>query len=620
MLRNILFFCRFFLFWLLFFLFDRLAFLLINAKKIAAIPFSEIAATFYHALSLDLSMIAYILAIPLFSYIFWMLAGRKTVTLKWLSTYNNILVVLFSIISVVNFNIYREWGSKVNAKALGFAISTPNEALASSVSSPIALSLSLLVLLSFTGFVLQRYVAGRELSFPKMPLWLRIAIIPLLLLGCFALIRGGLRGSPINQSMGYFSKDQLLNHAAVNTEWNLLSSIIAARKTNHNPYLYFSRDEAQQRVRELYAVKKDSTLHILKTDRPNVVLVVIESFTADLTRTLGGEQDITPHFDDMISKGVLFSNIYASGSRTDKGLVASLAGFPTLAAGSIVKWPEKMQKLPAIAQPLFRNGYRTSFYYGGESEFDNYKAFILSHDYQRLVDRNSFTTPARSPWGQFDEAVFSRQLADLNHEKQPFFSSLLTLTNHEPYVLPGKPRFGSADNRQKFKSTAYYTDSCIHAYLESAKKQSWYANTLFIFVADHGHPEPKGRYDIFKPERYHIPLLFYGDVIRDEYKGRNFTQTGSQADIAATLLGQLGIPATGFVWSKNLLNPYTRQFAFFSWDNGMGFTDNRQCITFDNVGKLVLYNSDPRDQVNGNALLEDAKAYLQVIYQEFIDL
>ncbi|WP_246269366.1 LTA synthase family protein [Pedobacter panaciterrae] len=584
------------------------------------VPLSEIMASFYHALKLDLSMTAYILVIPLFSYIYWLLNGRKVVELKWLTIYNKILIILFSIVSVVNFNIYREWGSKINAKAVGFAISTPNEALASSASSPIGLTLSLLVLLIVIGFILQRWVVLRKLSFKASPIWLRgIAVIILVFLN-FLLIRGGLGGSPINQSMAYFSKEQVLNHAAVNTEWNLLSSALAARMTKNNPYNYLSKQAADANIKELYTPAKDTTINILTTKRPNVVLVIIESFTADLTKTLGNEDGITPNFDTLIHKGVLFSNIYSSGSRTDKGLVATLAGFPTLAAGSIVKWPEKMQKIPGISQPFFKNGYQTSFFYGGESEFDNYKAFILSHNYQKLIDKNNFKGGKVTKWGQFDEAVFDRQIEDLNKEKQPFFSTLLTLTNHEPYALPGNYKFGQADNVAKFKSTAHYTDSCINAYLNNAKKENWYKNTLFVFIADHGHLLPKNSHEIYVPQRYHVPLLFYGDVIKDECKGKKFEDVGSQADVAATILGQLDISAKEFVWSKNLLNPYAKHFAFFSWDNGMGFIDNQQCVTFDNVGKTILYNSNPKDKDLTLKTLNTAKSYLQNVYQQFIEL
>ncbi|WP_316811530.1 LTA synthase family protein [Pedobacter heparinus] len=621
MLKSLLFFLRFFLFWLLFFFIDRLIFIFIYHRQLTSVPFSERAATFYHAISLDLSMTAYLAVIPLLSYIYWLLNGRKIVELKWLSVYNQILIVLFSILAVVNFNIYREWGSKVNAKALGFAFNSPREAMASSASSPVGLSISLLILLIALGLFLQRFVVSGKLTFAAMPIWIRMIACLVLVGGNFLLIRGGLGKSPITQSRAYFSEEQVLNQAAVNTEWNLLSSVLASKMTKRNPYLYLDGQQAMQDTKALYSTAKDTTISILNTRRPNVVLVIIESFTADLTKTLGNEDGITPHFDSLMHKGVLFSQIYSPGSRTDKGLVATLAGFPTLAAGSIVKWPEKMQKIPAISQVLFKNGYRTSFFYGGESEFDNYKAFILSHNYQKLIDKNSFKgDEMKSPWGKYDELVFARQITDLNKEQQPFFSTLLTLTNHEPYEVPGTPKFGKADNVAKFKSTAYYTDSCIHAYLTNARKQAWYKNTLFIFVADHGHILPKNRQDIFVPQRYHIPLLFYGAVIKDEFKGKKFDGVGSQTDIAATLLAQLKLPAQEFTWSKNLLNPYTKGFAFFSWDNGMGFIDNQQCVTFDNVGKIILYNSNAADQGQTAKTLDHAKAYLQNVYRQFIEL
>lgn len=620
MTRSFFFFLRFFLFWLLFFFVDRLCFLFINFKNVSGIPVSETLATFYHSLLLDFSMTAYLLVIPALSFIFWFLTGKKVVQLKWLSIYTQILVVLVSIISVANFNIYREWGSKINSKALEVAFNTPNEALASSASSPVGLSIALLVLLISTGFILQRYVILRKLQFGKVPLWLK-SLVSILILGLtFLLIRGGWSGSPINQSMAYFSKDQVLNIAAVNTEWNLLSSIISSKKTTTNPYSYSSVTSARQVVDSLYRTEKDTTISVLHNKKPNIVLFIMESFTADLTSSIGGLKDVTPGFDSLVNHGILFSNIYSTGNRTDKGFIAALAGFPTLASVNIVKWPEKTEKLPSLSRTLFKNGYVNSFFYGGESEFDNYKAFLLSHNVEKLIDRNDFKGGKVTSWGQFDGAVFSRQLKEMASVRQPFFSTILTLTNHEPFAVPGKPKFGAADNVAKFKSTSFYTDSCIQAYLKEAKQYPWYKNTLFIFMADHGHVYPNNRFDVFVPQRYHIPLLLYGEVIEKEYRGQRFEKVGSQADLPATLLSQLKINARDFKWSKNLLNPYVRPFAFFSWDNGMGFIDNQQCVTFDNVGKMILYNDKKENALNTKETLTNSKSYLQTAYEDFLKL
>lgn len=621
MFKSLIFFVRFFIFWLLFFAVDRFIFLFIFHKKLRTIPLGEKLATFYHALRLDLSMAAYLAIIPLLVFIFWYLGKKSQVNFKWVGVYNKVLLALFCLISIINFNIYREWGNKINAKALSFVVDTPNEALASSASSPLLLSFFIYLILFLTGLYLHRVIIRKKVDFVVSPVWLK-AIVAILLFGVnFLFIRGGVDVAPNSQSMAYFSKNETLNYASLNTEWNLMSSILASTKTNKNPYIYFNDAQAQQAITELYKVPKDTSISILKTQKPNVVLFILESFTADLTKTLGNEDGITPNFDNLIKDGVLFSQIYAAGNRTDKGLIGTLTGFPTLGTGSIVKWPEKMQKIPAISQKLFQNGYQTSFFYGGESEFDNYKAFVLSHNYQKLVDKNSFDKKdMNSKWGAYDGLVFNKQLQWVNQEKQPFFSTILSLTNHEPFELPGKQKFGNKDIIQKFKSTAYYTDSCINAYLNDAKKQAWYKNTLFIFVADHGHLYPKNKFEVFEPQRYHIPLLFYGDVIKDEFKGKAFNQTGSQQDIAATLLAQLGINTKDFVWSKNLLNPYAPHFAFFSWDNGLGFVKDGHCVTFDNVGKSILYNDDPKNTTQTDINLKLGQSYLQAVYQQFIKL
>ncbi len=620
MFKSLIFFARFFAFWLLFFLLDRLAFLFIFHQKLRDIPFNERVLTLYHGLRLDLSMTAYLCVIPLLVFSAWFLSKKTTLNFTWISIYNKVFIVVFSILAVINFNIYREWGSKVNERAFGFLIDTPNEALASSASSPILLSGITFLLLVGISFYFHSKIIKATYGLKTGSIWLKTVIIFLLIGTNFICIRGGLGVSPNNQSMAYFSEHQILNHAAVNTEWNLISSVLASKKTNKNPYSYFTEAKASSTVADLYHTQKDTTVNILTTKTPNIVIFILESFTANLTKTLGNEDGITPHFDSLMNKGFSFNKIYAAGNRTDKGLIGTLAGFPTLGTGSIVKWPEKMQKIPAISSSLAKHNYHTSFFYGGESEFDNYKAFILGHNYQVLRDKNSFDQKdMNSKWGAYDGLVFDKQLQSANKTKQPFFSTILSLTNHEPFELPSAYKFGKDDIVQRFKSTAYYTDSCINAYLTKARKQAWYKNTLFVFIADHGHIYPKNKYDVFRPERYHIPFLFYGDVIKNEFKGKNSDKVGSQIDLASTLLAQLDISTTGFIWSKNLLNPYNKGFAFFSWDNGLGFINEQQCVTFDNVGKNILYERT-ENPVATQTNLTKGKAYLQTAYQQFIKL
>lgn len=622
MFKSLFFFIRFFTFWLIFFALDRLIFLFIFHKKLRGIPFSEKLATCYHALRLDLSMTAYFAVLPIIFFLIGYFSNRKSINLRVVGVYNKILLVISSILSLANFHIYREWGTKVNDQAIFFAFESPKEALASSTSIPIFLTIVVFLLLLGIGFYVHRLLFKETLlKFQPTPIYAKIGIAIFLLALNFLIIRGGLGVAPNSQSMAYFSKYEILNQASLNTEWNLVSSLLAAKKTHHNPYQYFDDRQSDLTSRNLFEASKGNTPKILTTNRPNIVLFILESFTADLTKTLGNEDGITPGLDSIISQGILFDHIYASGNRTDKGLIATLAGFPTLATGSIVKWPEKMQKLPAISQKLAEQGYYTSFYYGGASEFDNYKAFILSHGYQKLIDKSSFDEKdMNSKWGAYDGLVFNKQLNEIGESKVPFFSTILSLTNHEPFELPNSYKFGNSDIIKKFKSTAFYTDSCIQSYLAHAKKQSWYNNTLFIFIADHGHLYPKNKFEIFQPERYHIPLIFYGNVIKKSFKGKKISNIGSQQDLAATLLYQLDIDSKAFLWSKNLLNPHIKQFGFFSWDDGFGFVDDKQCVTFDNIGKNILYNSSPKDSLKTKELVAKGKSYLQSAYQQFIEL
>jgi phosphoglycerol transferase MdoB-like AlkP superfamily enzyme len=317
--------------------------------------------------------------------------------------------------------------------------------------------------------------------------------------------------------------------------------------------------------------------------------------------------------------GVLFDHIYASGDRTDKGVVAVLNAFPSQAIRSIMKLNSKQEKLPALAKTFSKHGYRTTFFYGGESEFFNMKSYLLSHQYSRIIDKGSFDKKdMNSKWVAYDEVVYNAMFTDSKENKQPFFHTFLTLTNHEPFDLPGKPRFPGEAVEHKFRSTAYYADSCLGAFIANARKQPWYKNTLFVVVADHGHRLPKNQSEIYHPNRFRIPLLFYGEVIKPEFRGRRVSKIGSQTDIAATLFTQLNIPSDDFKWSRDILNQGTKDFAFFDWDNGFGVVSPKQTISFDNTGKNIIYKKS--ESTNEDVqLLNQGKAYMQQVFQEYLD-
>ena len=616
MLKTLTVLLRFYCFWLLFFFIDRLVFLLYFTDKLKGIPASEISKTFLYGLWMDGSMAAYITALPLLVFVLcWLFKRSISISIpKW---YTGILVVIFSLISVINFNIYTEWGSKINYHVLYFMFSAPDEALASSGSSPVFSSVLILLLIIALSFWLSSKIIDYRLPAAKMHPALKVMLCFFLIALNFLAIRGGWQLAPMNESMAYFSNKPIINHASVNTEWTLFHSLVKNKNGSVNPYPYFKPEVAKALVKDLYQQPADSTIRVLTTDKPNVVIIILESFTASLIESLGGEKGITATMEKLIADGLLFPNTYASGDRTEKGVAAVISAFPAQAIQSIMKENGRQEKLPSLAAALQEKGYSTSFYYGGESEFANMKSYVLTHSYQRLIDKHSFAKKdMNSKWGAYDEVVFRTQLTDLNKEPQPFFSTLVTLSNHEPFELPGKMQFGTDNVENKFRSTAYYTDSCIAAYMNVAKKQPWYKNTLFILVADHGHRLPLSKYDSYHPLRYHIPLVFFGEVIKPEFRGKKIEKFGNQTDIAATVLAQLNINADRFHWSKDLLNPGSKDFSFFNWDNGFGFTTPQQTISFDNVGKRLIYK---QNAAATDSELQYGKAYMQEVYQEYLN-
>ncbi len=619
MLKSFFVFFRFYLFWMLFFALDRLVFLLFFTDKLSELSFGEKAATFWYALRLDSAMVAYISAIPLIFYIIFLFLKRSFLPRRAGKVYVISLLVIFVFVGGFNWNLYREWGTKINYRALDMAFNSTKEAMASSGSQPIFFSAWVVLALFVSGALLSGWLIDYRVADREKPVVSKImgsfAVIALLVL----VARGGWQLTPVNQSMAYFSNETILNHAAVNTEWNLLQDIINNKFATKNPYNYYTDEESEQIVSELFPKASAETVPVLTTPKPNIVLIIVESFTAALIGELGGEKGVAPNMSALSKEGLLFKDIYAAGGRTDKGVIATLSAFPSQAIRTIMKQNDKQEKLPALAQDMRANGYSTSFYYGGESEFFNMKSYILGHDYMRLVDEHSFDKKdMNSKWGTYDHIVFRKNAADMDKEKKPFFSTILTLTNHEPFEVPGTPKFKGDDVDNKYRSTFFYTDSCIGAYVKESKAKEWYKNTLFIVIADHSHRLP-GTISEYEAKRYHIPLLFFGDVLKPEYRGKTIDKTGSQTDLAATLLTQLKIDPSRYKWSKDLLNPQTKEFAFFNWDNGFGFATEKQVVSFDNVGKRVILRKNEADTKSDELLTKYGKAYMQRVFQEYLD-
>ncbi len=556
-------------------------------------------------------MAGYVLVLPALLWALEMITGKSILTTRFLLIYHRFFICLFALIAAANLNIYQEWGAKVNFKVFKILFIYPYESTISSLETGIALPLLILLgELLFFGWLVRFFIRPVFVRFA----WALRPVLSLLLLGItFLCIRGGWQLAPISQSMAYFSSRPILNHAAVNTSWNLSQDAVANFAGSSGAFHYMPSAQVDSILRVYQQVDTLRTTEILQAKRPNVVFIILESFTANVVESLGGERGVSPELDKLMLQGVSFTNFYASGDRTDKGLIAVLSAFPAQATRSIITETDKQEKLPSMAQVFKQQGYETSFMYGGESEFFGFKPYVLSHGFDRITDKHAFAAKDQnSKWGAHDDVVFKRLGSELGQMKQPFFATMLSLSNHEPFEIPNTPQFKGNDLPNRFRSTAFYTDKSLGEFMRSARKQPWFKETLFVIVADHGHRLPKEKYTIAEPQRFHIPFVLFGDVIKPAYRGKKMTVLGSQTDIAKTVLNQLHLDGSRFQFSQDLFATDPKQgYAFYDWDNGFAVITSNGFASFDNAGKRLIKQEGRTD------VLPFGKAYMQKVFATY---
>jgi phosphoglycerol transferase MdoB-like AlkP superfamily enzyme len=608
-------------FWLIFFLLCRIAFLGYHASKLAGFTPATLLGIFGYGLYIDLSSSCYLLVLP---YLIWV-AHRFTpfaLANRLLRIYTFACVLLVSLITVADLHAYREYGAKLNAQTVAY-LRYPREALASVSSSPLLLLFSLVGLLTLVGMLIYgrlcRELYPKNSGAPRSPVVLRGALSLFFAALIFLGIRGSVGVAPMNPSFAYFSEQQFANHAALNASWNLMYDTKYYFRHKGNSFVYLPDAEMRARVERIFRRGTPSdTEEILTTKRPNIVVFILESWTADVIGALGAEKGITPVFDELAQGGLLFTDFYANGNRSSFGIPAVLAGFPSTPEGSVLNHPLKVDRLPTLGAVLKEQGYATQFHYGGDDRFDDMHAFIVHSGFQKVVDREAFDKKdMNSKWGAQDHVLFKRVIDDLRGERTPFFSALFTLSSHEPFEVPMETVYKGSDGVSLFKNAVHYSDRSLKGFFDKARRESWYKNTLFVFVADHGHTLPLFRNN-FQPERYRIPLLLYGDVLKKEYRGVRKSSIGSQSDIAATLLAQLGLPSDAFLWSNNLLNRHRNDYAYYNFNTGFALRTPGQTTVFDNVSKKEIMGGGPGQAGAGNAeALKDAQAYMQYLFGRY---
>lgn len=591
--------------------------------------FTELPAVIWHGLPLDLSMAGYLSVIPGFLSIAVVWLKRDLV--KPIMNIYFIIASLFITCSfLLNASLYPYWKYPLDSTPLFYFFTSPADAIASVSIWQVILSIVILIVLTvgvwFTlrmrGEKRQQYSryaygygglgSGKRKRFDDFDRHRgRTSIILLLLTGLLFLpIRGGITVSTMNTGQAYYSQNAYLNHSAVNPLFSLLESI-THQEDFASQYRFMKDKEADKIFATMTSTSDENTYPLLneatfKKGTPDILIVIMESFASDIMPSMGSYKDVAVCLDSIAQQSILFTRFYANSFRTDRGMVSILSGYPAQPTTSIMRYPRKTSQLPSIARNLAKyKNYKTTYYYGGDADFCNMRSYLVSQGYQHIISDANFPIEDKlSKWGVPDHIVAARMMEDIKaqqNEKRPTLRILQTSSSHEPFEVPYHRL------KDKRLNAFAYTDSVMGAIVREYRKLPKWKNTLIVFVPDHvgGYKENLNDHD---RSRYQIPLILAGGAISRPMK---VGIIGSQHDIAATLLGQLGVEHREFTFSKNMMSDATPKFAFFAVNDAFGVVSEENSLIYDNRAKRIVY-----DKGEKGFNLKRGQAYLQKLYDD----
>lgn len=579
-----------------------------------------------YGLPLDISVAAYLTVVPALLYLVSVWVLSTTLRRIWCGYY--ILVsTLLSVLFIIDLVLYEYWGFRLDTTPFFYFFSSPKDTLASADAYMLFAGFGAMVCCTVLYYCIFYIVLLRRHLLLRMRMPYRCLRVSAVLLLCTALLfvpmRGGFTVSTMNTGKVYFSTDMRLNHAAINPVFSLLESVF---KQNNfvAQYRFMDDDYAGQ----IFTGMTDPEVHgsvcepeqlpdsmrtLLTTQRPDILFVVLEGFSSHLMSELGGEPDVAVHLDSLCRESVLFTNFYANSFRTDRGLVAILSGYPAQPTTSIMKYPHKTQSMPSIAGSLSKAGYEATYYYGGDADFTNMRSYLKSSGFVDIIcDKNFPISERLSKWGVHDHILFDRLIDDLQKEaadslsegegRMPRFRVVQTSSSHEPFEVPYR-RLAN-DRLNAFA----YTDSCIGDFIQRFQRLPQWKNTLVVLIPDHlgAYPEGISNLDV---ARYHIPMLMLGGAV---LQPRRIDVYGSQQDIAATLLAQMGLPHGEFTFSKDLMNPSSPHFAFFTVPDAFGLVTSTNRVVYDCQSDTPVVCEGPEAEKT----VICGKAYLQKLYDD----
>lgn len=597
MLSRLLYLIKVYLLTAVIFIAGKVAFMLANGVG-HAFTVGDVWDVVRHGFTLDLSTSLYLIIVPFLvtmASVWWQNYKLQRLILR---IYYALMAIALMLAFVADTSLYPFWGFKLDASCLQY-LATPEEAGASVSGLYLLVRLAIILIGAFVIWWLYSHIPLWSQK-PQKRLWATlggILLIPVIIIG----IRGGLDESTTNIGQVYYSQDQFLNHSAVNPVFSFFESF---EKTVSEivDYDFYSATECQQLLEGCFPTESILTDTLLNTQRPNVVVILMESASEVFS-------DAMPRLQQLKREGISFDNCYGNTYRTDRGTVSTLSGYPSFPTMSVMKMPKRAESLPSIARSLQGEGYKTSYLYGGDINFTNMRSYLIATGWERLHWKADYTPEDQNTakWGVRDDITFRtlyQQICEADTTKR-FLMGYSTLSSHEPWDVPDVRRQGDRKTRRQGdfdekQNAFYYLDQCIGDFIDKLKATPQWKDLLIVLIPDHGINYKD--IDETRQVRNHIPMVWIGGAVKAP---KRISRVCSQSDFAATLLGQMGIRHDDYTFSRDVLSEnYTRRFAYHCYNNGFSIVDSTGFTVFDLTSEKTVVGSSTEAVSLGKAILQ----------------
>lgn len=627
---NIILIIRIFLLSLSVFFCFRLILFLTETDRVGGLSenFVTILLAFIMGIRFDLVISGYILFFP------FIIISLLSIINKPSKITNRVLFYLIYFLFCISFAMcaidipyFNQFFTRLNVTALAW-LDSPAFVFKMIVEEPrLWLFVLPAILLSIVFYkALKRIFTSFEKHENTRSRYLVKSLIFVLFLGLiFVGVRGRIsKKSPIRIGTAYFSDNSFLNQLGLNPVFTFLRSYIDSKDERNNAIQLMDEKTAIANVQKYLSISPGNLASPLyrKIDpdtiaatKHNVVVVIMESMSAAKMKRFDNKKNLTPFLDSLAVHSYCFDHIYTAGMHTFNGIFSTLFSFPAIFRQHPMK-DDNISNRNGMASVLRQQGYTTTYFTTHDGQFDNVEGFLRSNDFENVISQSDYPFgEIKTTLGVPDDYLFRYSIpyiSKLNDRKKPFFVAFMTASDHAPFYVPDyfKSHFTTITDQ-----ITEYADWSIRQFISMASKQSWFRNTLFVFIADHGAPI-NTTYDI-SLDYHHTPLIFYAPYLLPENQA--FEMIGGQIDVFPTIMGLIKLPYVNTTLGVDLLKQ-SRPYIFINSDDKYGVLNKEFFLIVRKDGRSNLYrylNNDKTDYLSmyekeANLMNEYAKSNLQV--------